>query len=66
MVTGPVARCCASARTYNESVLRKVLQTIERHSMFARGDRVGVAVSGGADSVCLLHLLAELAQQLDL
>jgi len=66
MVTGPVARCCPSPRTYNESVLRKVLQTIERHSMFARGDRVGVAVSGGADSVCLLHVLVDLAREWDL
>jgi tRNA(Ile)-lysidine synthase len=29
--------------------------------MFERGHKVGVAVSGGADSVCLLHVLMELA-----
>ncbi len=34
--------------------------------MFARGRRAGVAVSGGADSVCLLYLLRELATTLGL
>jgi len=48
------------------SMLSRVAQTIRRYRMFERGQNVGVAVSGGADSVCLLHVLLELAPQLDL
>jgi tRNA(Ile)-lysidine synthase len=42
-------------------LFEKVAKTIIRYSMFAPGDRVAVAVSGGADSVFLLHALFELA-----
>jgi tRNA(Ile)-lysidine synthase len=41
----------------------RVRDTIERHAMLAPGDRVGIAVSGGADSVALLHLLAGDAEE---
>ena len=37
----------------------KVKRTIERYRMLEPGDRVVVAVSGGPDSVFLLHALAE-------
>jgi tRNA(Ile)-lysidine synthase len=47
-------------------LLDRVVHTIERHHMFAPGDRVAVAVSGGADSVCLLHVLLDLAPRWDL
>jgi len=47
-------------------VLDRVAGIISRYSMIAPGGRVGVAVSGGADSVCLLHVLKELAPALDL
>ena len=48
------------------SVLDRIAQTIARHRMFEPGQQVGVAVSGGADSVCLLYALLELAPRWDL
>ncbi|MCK9229898.1 MAG: tRNA lysidine(34) synthetase TilS [Syntrophales bacterium] len=42
-------------------ILSKVRKTIETQGMIEEGDRVGVALSGGADSVALLFLLNDLA-----
>ena len=39
----------------------QVERTIRRHAMLTGGETVLVAVSGGADSVALLHILRELA-----
>jgi tRNA(Ile)-lysidine synthase len=47
-------------------VLERIAQTIARHRMFEHAQQVGVAVSGGADSVCLLYVLLELAPRWDL
>ena len=47
-------------------LLQRVAAAIERHGMFAPAQRVGVAVSGGADSVCLLHVLHQLAARFEL
>jgi len=46
------------------SLQQRVLETIGRHRMIRPGDRIGAGVSGGADSVALLHLLAELRTKL--
>lgn len=48
----------------NSSLHTRVLGTIEKHSMMQPGDRIGVGVSGGADSVALLRLLVELRSRL--
>ena len=42
----------------------RVLTHIRREELLRPGDRVGVAVSGGIDSVALLNLLLELRQEL--
>lgn len=47
-------------------MIERIAQTVARYGMFTAGQKVGVAVSGGADSVCLLHVLRELAPRWDL
>ncbi len=44
-------------------VLSRVLGTIRRYSMIEPRDRIGVAVSGGIDSVALLDILASQRQE---
>jgi tRNA(Ile)-lysidine synthase len=41
-------------------VLERVLKAISRYNMLGPSSRVTAAVSGGADSVCLAHVLREL------
>ena len=42
------------------ALAERVLDTIRRHALMRRGDRVLVALSGGPDSVALLRVLQEL------
>jgi tRNA(Ile)-lysidine synthase len=42
----------------------RLLEHIQRHELLHAGDRVGIAVSGGIDSVALLRLLLELRDEL--
>ena len=45
-------------------MLEKVLKYIREQQLLRPGERVAVACSGGADSVALLHVLAELREEL--
>lgn len=51
---------------YDSDVLDRIARFADRHAMFPPGQRIGVAVSGGADSVFLLHALRELAPRSNL
>jgi tRNA(Ile)-lysidine synthase len=48
------------------AMINRVQETIAKHRMLRHGDHVLAGVSGGADSVALLHCLRSLARQWDL
>lgn len=47
-------------------LLETVRRTIEEHHLLKKGDKVLCAVSGGADSVCLLRVMYELKAEFNL
>jgi len=47
-----------------QKLAQAVLEYIRKHELLKAGDRVGGAVSGGADSVALLRLLLELREEI--
>ncbi|MBR2001780.1 MAG: tRNA lysidine(34) synthetase TilS, partial [Firmicutes bacterium] len=47
-------------------LLQRVKNIIDDHGLLEQGDGVIVGCSGGPDSMCLLHLLMELQEEMDL
>lgn len=47
-------------------MITRILDTIKKNGIIKKGDRVVVGVSGGPDSVCLLHVLWRLRKDFDL
>lgn len=45
-------------------MLEEVLKTIENYNLIEKGDNIVIGVSGGPDSICLLHVLNSLKDQL--
>ena len=46
---------------FSGSIVRKTAKTISKYKMIKRGDVVGVAVSGGKDSLSLLNVLKQIS-----
>jgi tRNA(Ile)-lysidine synthase len=44
-------------------ITERVLRTVRKHGLIARGGRVVIALSGGPDSVALVHILRELERE---
>lgn len=47
---------------FSNSILRKTAKTISKYNMIQNGEMVCVAVSGGKDSLALLHVLSKMAK----
>ncbi len=47
---------------FSNSILQKTARTISKYNMIKKGDNVGVAVSGGKDSLSLLHVLKKMSE----
>lgn len=47
-------------------LVNRICEYIETNNMISKGDSIVAGVSGGADSVCLFHILCLLSDKYDL
>ncbi|MDV9687848.1 tRNA lysidine(34) synthetase TilS [Clostridioides difficile] len=47
-------------------IFDKVLSTINKHNLIQKGDKIVLGLSGGPDSVCLLHVLNRLKKDFNI
>ncbi len=45
--------------------MEKIKEYIKKHKLIEKGEIIGVGVSGGSDSMCLLHCLSSLQDEMD-
>ncbi len=50
-------------RTLTMDILHTFKNTVVKHNLIAKKDRIMIGVSGGADSICLLHILVMLKDE---
>ncbi|MFQ5969982.1 MAG: TIGR00269 family protein [Nitrososphaerales archaeon] len=54
---------CLCAKCFSRSLQEKVAKTISKYCMLIHGDKVAVAVSGGKDSLSLLHMMCTIGEK---
>ena len=47
-------------KCFVKSIYDLTLKAIRKHNMIKYGDKIGIAVSGGKDSISLLYIIAKL------
>ncbi|HDM22425.1 MAG TPA: tRNA lysidine(34) synthetase TilS, partial [Methanomicrobia archaeon] len=50
-------------RCFNKSMVERVKKVIRKYSLIEKNDLIGVGVSGGKDSLVLLHILKKLSEK---
>lgn len=51
---------------WKEKMMEKIRENIRKHELIQRQDKIVVGISGGADSICLAHILWRLKEELEI